>query len=126
MGGMSYPSGYAPQVPFATDQRPQDGVVVAIAWVCAVLTGLYLLPWAIAATRGKSNQAMIGVLNLLLGWTVVGWIVTLVMSCTAHTMVGVAVAAPSGASIPAGWYASPSGEGQEYWDGTAWTGQRTP
>jgi len=124
---MSTPYGYAPQAPFATDQRPQDGAVVAIAWVCAVLTALYMLPWAIAATRGKSNQALIGVLNLLLGWTLVGWIVTLVMSCTAHQVVGVPILVqPSSGPIPAGWYASPSAEGQEYWDGAAWTGHRAP
>ena len=57
---MSYQYGY-PQVPVRTDQRTPNAAVVAIAWICAVLTLLYMLPWAIAATRGKSNQAMIGV-----------------------------------------------------------------
>ena len=124
---MSTSYGYAPQAPFVTDQRPQDGAVVAIAWVCAALTALYMLPWAIAATRGKSNQAMIGVLNLLLGWTFVGWVITLVMSCTAHQVVGLAVAGQQPtAPVPAGWYASPSAEGQEYWDGAVWTGHRAP
>jgi hypothetical protein len=57
---------------------------VTIAWIVAVLSGFYMLPWAIAATRGKSNSATIGLVNLLLGWTVVGWVVALVMACTPH------------------------------------------
>jgi hypothetical protein len=172
---MSYQYGYALQAPVHTDQRPQNGAVVAIAWVCAVLTLLYMLPWAIAATRGKSNQAMVGVINLLLGWSFIGWVVSLVMACTAHQVVHVPVAVlvappqqaygqqygqarygqstfgqpayaqtpppvqdapvnqpaelpsvPSAAPVPAGWYASPSNQGQEYWDGTRWTGHRAP
>lgn len=55
-----------------------------IAWTAAVLTLGYMLPWAIAATRGKANSGAIGLLNLLLGWTVVGWVVALVMACGAH------------------------------------------
>ena len=66
-----------------------NGVEVAVAWILAVLTGLYLLPWAIAATRGKSNSGTVGLVNLLLGWTVIGWIGALVMACGAHRMVAV-------------------------------------
>lgn len=54
---------------------------VVIAWVLAVLTGLYLLPWAVAATRNRSNVAAVALVNLFLGWTVVGWVVALVMAC---------------------------------------------
>jgi ABC-type transport system involved in cytochrome c biogenesis permease component len=67
----------------ATDQRT-SGVEIAFAWIFTLLTLGYLLPWAIAATRGKSNSVAIGVLNLLLGWTVIGWVIALVMACTAH------------------------------------------
>lgn len=51
-----------------------------IAWIVAVLTLGYMLPWAIAATRNKSNTAVIALINLLLGWSLVGWVVALVMS----------------------------------------------
>jgi len=152
---MSYQYGY-PLVPVRTDQRTPNGAVVAIAWICAVLTLLYMLPWAIAATRGKSNQAMIGVVNLLVGWSLIGWIVSLVMACMAHQMVGAPVAvlvapAPtqqptyghgpvqdatpppaqlpavsSATPVPPGWYPAPGNQGHEYWDGTRWTGHRAP
>ncbi len=44
-----------------------NGVEVAIAWVITILSIGYMLPWAIAATRGKSNSWAIGLLNFLLG-----------------------------------------------------------
>lgn len=56
-------------------------VVVVIAWLVAILSVGYMLPWAIAASRSMPNQAAIGLLNLLLGWTVIGWIIALVMAC---------------------------------------------
>lgn len=126
----------------STDQRPVSSGIVATAWVCAVLTVGYLLPWAIAATRGRSNQAAVGLVNLFLGWSLIGWIVALVMACQAHAVVaatpnvtvvlaqqfpqpGYSVPPPV-AGPPASWYQSPAGTGQEYWDGIAWTGHRAP
>lgn len=51
------------------------------ACVLAVMTFGYLLPWAIAAVRNRSDAAQLGLVNILLGWTGVGWIVPLVMAC---------------------------------------------
>ncbi|MGH9124818.1 MAG: superinfection immunity protein [Acidimicrobiales bacterium] len=64
--------------------RSNKGAQAVIAWILTVLTLGYFLPWAIAATRGKSNSGVIGLLNFLLGWTLIGWIVALVMACGAH------------------------------------------
>lgn len=66
-----------------TDKRGKAFQAV-VAWVVTILTAGYMLPWAIAATRGKSNSGAIGWINLLLGWTVIGWVIALVMACTAH------------------------------------------
>jgi hypothetical protein len=103
-----------------------------------------MLPWAIAVTRGRSNMAAIGVLNLLLGWSLIGWIVSLVMACQSHSPlmsgmpVNVVVAQqfpnaqfaggppPVQVQPPAGWYPSPDGYGRQYWDGQTWTGHRAP
>jgi hypothetical protein len=73
-----------------TDKRGAP-IQVIVAWVLTVLTLGYMLPWAIAATRGKANAGAIGLVNLLLGWTVIGWIVALVMACGAHQVGGVRV-----------------------------------
>lgn len=62
-------------------------IQLIVAWVITVLTVGYMLPWAIAASRGKSNSGAIGLVTFLLGWTVIGWIVGLVMACGAHQVV---------------------------------------
>jgi hypothetical protein len=66
-----------------TDQQSKPTQTV-IAWICALLTGLYMLPWAIAATRGKANSGTIGMINLLLGWTIIGYVWALVLALTPH------------------------------------------
>ena len=112
-----------------TDQQPTSTPVVVVSWIVTVFTGLYMLPWAIAASRGKANQWTVFLVSLLLGWTVVGWIVALVLACTAHRpllpgmMLGYAgpIAALPPAPPPAGWYPNPQGSGQRYWDGYRWT-----
>lgn len=111
-----------------TDQQPVSTPLVVVSWIVAVFTSLYMLPWAIAASRGKTNQWVVFVVSLLLGWTVVGWIVALVLACTAHrvllpgAMLAYApVAALPPAPTPAGWYPNPQGPGHRYWDGYRWT-----
>jgi hypothetical protein len=120
---------------FQTDQRDVGGVVIAIAWIVAVLTLFYMLPWAVAATRGRSNQAAIALINLFVGWTVIGWIVAMVMACQAHqpvaatghvTMVVAQNFDGSRVGPPAGWYPNPEAPGRRYWDGTSWTEHRAP
>lgn len=39
---------------------------------------LYFLPSIIAVARSKRDTASIFVLNLLLGWTAIGWVIALV------------------------------------------------
>ena len=46
---------------------------------------IYFLPWAIAILRGHHQTMAIGVLNLFLGWTAIGWVVALVWSATSTT-----------------------------------------
>jgi hypothetical protein len=54
-------------------------------WPLLLLTLLLasFLPTIIAFARRHHNRYAIFVLNLLLGWTVVGWVVALVWSLTA-------------------------------------------
>jgi hypothetical protein len=44
---------------------------------------LYFVPAAFAAHRGHPNKGAIFVLNLLLGWTYLGWVVALIWASTA-------------------------------------------
>ena len=47
-----------------------------------ILAALYFLPAIIAGSRSHVNAGAITVLNLLLGWTLIGWVAALVWSFT--------------------------------------------
>jgi hypothetical protein len=49
----------------------------------AALIGLYFIPSIVAFSRNHHNAAGIFLLNLFLGWTVIGWIAALIWSVTA-------------------------------------------
>lgn len=47
-----------------------------------VLTALYFVPVIVAAFRSQYvNVGAIIVINILLGWTFIGWVVALAMAC---------------------------------------------
>jgi hypothetical protein len=51
-----------------------------MVWLVAIFSFGYLLPWAIAYSRKHPDVVRIFLVNLLLGWTVIGWVVALVWS----------------------------------------------
>lgn len=51
-----------------------------IAIVLAILTGGYLVPWMISVLRDLRTTTSVFWVNLLLGWTIIGWVVALFMS----------------------------------------------
>lgn len=51
----------------------------------AVLIGMYFLPGFIASQRGRDHASTIAILNLLLGWTGIAWVVLLVLSLTGES-----------------------------------------
>lgn len=72
-----------------TDQRARP-ISATVSIFLTVCTLGYFLPWMVAALRGKSNSWPIFWLNLLLGWTLIGWIAAFILAVTAHQAVGVA------------------------------------
>ena len=42
----------------------------------------YFFPFIVAALRGHHNMGGVFIVNLLLGWTLIGWIIAFVMACT--------------------------------------------
>lgn len=62
-----------------------------LAWAGTIATCGYLLPWAIATTRGKANAPVVGAINLFTGWTVIGWFVALSMAVSRHRVAGLRV-----------------------------------
>lgn len=75
-----------PQI--VTDQQTRV-VSATVAIIVAILSAGYMLPWAIAAVRGNANAWSVFWINLLLGWTIIGWIVALVMSIKEHRILAV-------------------------------------
>ena len=70
-----------------TDRKARP-ISATVAIVVGVATLGYMLPWTVAAIRGKSNHWAIFWLTLLLGWSLVAWVVALVMALNSHNVVG--------------------------------------
>ena len=49
--------------------------IILVIWI-------YFLPWIKAWQRGHSKTSAIGVLNLLFGWTFIGWGIAMVWAYT--------------------------------------------
>lgn len=68
--------GFASYNPSGTPSVSDASMVALIAgWIL-----VYWLPTVIAMVRGTATGVWVGVINLLLGWTGIGWIVALVLS----------------------------------------------
>ena len=48
----------------------------------ALFAGLYFLPSIVAFRRGHPSKAAVLILNIFLGWTFLGWVVSLVWAFT--------------------------------------------
>ena len=55
--------------------------IMGIFWTLFFIA-LYLLPWLEATRRRHSKTSAIGVLNILFGWTLIGWGIALVWAFT--------------------------------------------
>jgi hypothetical protein len=58
------------------------GAFVAVVLFLAISFVVYFLPAIIAGRRKHPNATAITVLNLILGWTLLGWVVALVWALT--------------------------------------------
>jgi hypothetical protein len=52
------------------------------SYIFAILLLIYLVPAFVATGRHHPNAAAIFLLDLFLGWTLIGWVVALVWSAT--------------------------------------------
>ena len=57
-----------------------DEVTVVGTLAFGVGTAVYLGPWIVAERRGMNNRGPIIVIDVFLGWTLVGWVVALAMA----------------------------------------------
>lgn len=56
---------------------------MGIGSVFVVIIG-YFLPWIIALLRGTNSNGSIFLVNLLLGWTMIGWVIVLIWAFVAQ------------------------------------------
>lgn len=59
-------------------------VVGSMGWSGSALV-IYAIPSIVAMVRRHRNDLAIGATNLLLGWTLIGWVAALVWSLTDNT-----------------------------------------
>jgi hypothetical protein len=59
-----------------------NNVLGVILWILVIAA--YWAPSITAAVRHVPNTGSVAVINLFLGWTVIGWIVALAMACRSH------------------------------------------
>jgi hypothetical protein len=59
-----------------SDDASKGVMLIIILMAVGVL--VYFTPWFVANKRNHPNRRSIGFLNLLLGWTFIGWVVALV------------------------------------------------
>ena len=116
------------------DSSAAGGVLVLFGFL--VLVGLYFLPTIIAFRRHVPNAGSVAVINTFLGWSLIGWVVSLAMASRsappAVVFAPVVNAGSSSPSVPAlppaGWYPDPTGDPQaeRYFDGRQWTPSTRP
>jgi hypothetical protein len=88
--------------------------VLTVAVVCLLTTGsaaLYLMPLAVGCVRRVPDIGAIAAINILLGWTLVFWVVSLAMALRTVRPVPPAVQVvqnvPPGQLPPPGWSGPP-------------------
>jgi hypothetical protein len=63
----------------------QSNDLGAGGWIfILVMFAIYFLPAIVAHIRKHPQETAIGLLNIFLGWTLLGWVVALVWSATAQ------------------------------------------
>lgn len=60
------------------------GIVIGLLILAAGLM-LYFLPTIVAESRGREGVVLLGIGNLLLGWTGIGWLVLLIVAFTGES-----------------------------------------
>jgi len=71
---------------YQTDQRAVGARAphATLAWIVTIFTLGYMLPWAVACSRGARNSAQVAIVAFFLGWTGIGWVWALVMALQPH------------------------------------------
>ena len=66
--------------------RTDDGPTVIVLVLIVIFACVYFMPCYVAWTRRHPNTAAITALNILLGWTILGWVAALVWALTGQSV----------------------------------------
>lgn len=73
---------------------PKPNSVLAVVF-SIILIGLvlmiYVLPCIVCSMRGATNGGTVFIVNLLFGWTLIGWVTALIIVCISQTKTSVAI-----------------------------------
>jgi len=99
-----------------------------------IIASLYMLPTIIGWQRKVVNIGSVAAINLLLGWTLIGWAVALAMALRTNPPHAYdqywqnqhhqSYWSRQESHAPPGWY--PVGDKVRYWDGQHWGEERSP
>lgn len=106
----------------AIQNGDQTGAAVAAATVvvAVVLAALYFAPTFVAAITHSPNLVVVVLVDVLLGWTVIGWVLAWVLLFTGRRAYQTAASWP--VQQPGMHGLSP--DGMFWWDGIAWRDTR--
>src|SRR5215207_5415054 len=102
----------------ASPSADERGALLLFAAVVVIAAALYLLPTIVAAIRGARDLGSVAAVNILLGWSLVGWAVAWALALRDRP----AAAQHAGLAAPAGWYPDPVAPSRlRYWTGSCWS-----
>lgn len=59
--------------------------VMTFGGALALLIGFYMLPYLLGRRRGIANRGALGLVNILTGWTIIGWFGCLIWAACGAT-----------------------------------------
>ena len=72
-----------PSMAIADDRSNPD--LLLFVGILVFLLAAYLLPWIVGRRRGVNASGALFCINLLFGWTFIGWIICMMWAVCGHT-----------------------------------------
>lgn len=100
-----------PRVPL---DASSSGAGAGVLFAFLVFAGLYFLPTIVALSR-HHQEGMVLILNLFLGWTGIGWVISLAIAFGSESKPVIVQQSVGAAAVP-----QFSSDGRWWWDGQRW------
>lgn len=105
----------------ASTSTVNDGAVTIFVVVVLAACALYMAPTIVAIARRVPNAGSVAAINLLLGWSLVGWAMSWALALRSRPR-AFRVPPAARSATPPGWYPDPiRGSRLRFWSGDEWT-----